>query len=68
MLFWSNNQNKTDQNCLNNLADNTFTHDNVFHSILGLMKVKSKTYKPNLDIFHQCNTRDLLVNNTTDEQ
>nr|WP_269801466.1 sulfatase-like hydrolase/transferase [Colwellia sp. Bg11-28] len=23
MLFWSNNQNKTDQNCLNNLADNT---------------------------------------------
>lgn len=64
MLFWSNNQNKTDQNCLSNIANNAFTHDNVFHSILGLTKVKSITYKPSLDIFNQCNTRDLLVNNT----
>lgn len=63
MLFWTNNKSQDNNNCLNDLANNTFTHDNVFHSVLGLTEVKSKVYKPNLDIFHQCNRDGLLANN-----
>ena len=29
-----------------------YTHDNIFHSILGLLKVNTQAYKHNLDIFH----------------
>ncbi|MFT5851885.1 MAG: lipid A ethanolaminephosphotransferase [Colwellia sp.] len=64
MLFWTNNKSEINHHCLNNLANNTFTHDNVFHSVLGLTKIKSKVYNPNLDIFHQCDTHDLLVKNS----
>lgn len=64
MLFWASNKNTVNNHCLNDLADNAFSHDNIFHSVLGLTKVQSKAYNPNLDIFHQCNTRDLLTKNT----
>lgn len=64
MLFWTNNKNKTNRHCLDDLANNSFSHDNIFHSVLGLTEVKSTAYNPNLDIFEQCNSRNLLVNNT----
>jgi lipid A ethanolaminephosphotransferase len=63
MLFWTNTKNQISHNCVNNLSSNQFTHDNIFHSVLGLTEVKSKAYNPELDIFHQCNTSDLLVKN-----
>ena len=64
MIFWTNNTSTANHHCLDTLANNKFTHDNIFHSVLGLTEVKSKVYNKNLDIFQQCNTHDLLVNNT----
>lgn len=42
-------------NCLNNKAQhNDFSHDNIFHSVLGVMDVSTALYKPALDIFKSC--------------
>ena len=32
--------------------DNKFSHDNVFHTLLGLMEVKTSVYIKNMDILH----------------
>ncbi|MCG3884924.1 phosphoethanolamine transferase EptA [Photobacterium leiognathi] len=31
-----------------------YSQDNLFHSLLGMMDVKTKVYEPKLDIFSQC--------------
>ena len=36
------------------LAQQRITHDNYFHSVLGLMDVKTDAYQPELDIFSAC--------------
>lgn len=64
MLYWRSNEDKANRQCLHDLANQNFSHDNVFHSILGLTEVQSTAYNPNLDIFQQCNSEHLLVNNT----
>lgn len=33
---------------------NGISQDNLIHSILGIMDIKTKEYKPTLDIFHTC--------------
>ena len=40
-------------------AKNTYSHDNLFHSMLGLMEVNSKLYDPKLDIFDKCRKKPL---------
>ena len=41
--------------CLKNKAASlSFSHDNLFHSIMGLMQVRSSEYRKNLDIFADC--------------
>ena len=32
------------------------THDNLYHTVLGMMDVTSVTYQPTLDIFDACRT------------
>lgn len=58
MLVWMSKQDKQQkisQNCLSELADNErFSHDNVYHSMLGLLDINSSTYQKKLDIFSQC--------------
>ena len=36
------------------LAQQRITHDNYFHSVLGLMDVKTGAYQPELDVFSAC--------------
>ena len=36
------------------LAQQRITHDNYFHSVLGLLDVKTGAYQPELDIFSAC--------------
>ena len=36
------------------LAQQRITHDNYFHSVLGLMDVQTGAYQPELDIFSAC--------------
>ena len=44
-----------DKNCLKARSNEHYSHDNLFHSMLGLMDVESATYNPGLDVFAPCN-------------
>ena len=49
-----------DYECLKREAkQNAYSHDNLFHSVLGLMEIKSHTYDREYDIFRNCRTKDL---------
>ncbi len=43
-----------DQSCLKERAGLPYSHDNVFHSVLGMLSVKTSVYKPALDLFGAC--------------
>lgn len=44
-----------DQNCLRQEAGSKrFSHDNLFHSMLGIMDVKTQVYQQELDMFKPC--------------
>ena len=40
--------------CLQHKLDEPISHDNYFHSVLGLMDVQTRVYKAALDIYAQC--------------
>ncbi len=42
--------------CLKKRQDLLVTHDNYFHSVLGLMNVETSVYKPAMDIYAPCTT------------
>ncbi|MCZ3378128.1 phosphoethanolamine transferase [Rhizobium sp. AG207R] len=37
-------------------AEGTYSHDNIFHSVLGMTDVSTKVYDPKLDVFAACRT------------
>jgi len=44
-----------DLTCLKDKAANArFSHDNLFHSVLGLLDIQTREYQKNLDIFNSC--------------
>jgi len=43
-----------DQRCLEARRGQEFSHDNVFHSFLGMLNISTAVYNPRLDIFHAC--------------
>jgi len=43
--------------CLQNHRNNALSHDNLFHSVLGLMAVKTSVYQRELDLFAACEGR-----------
>jgi lipid A ethanolaminephosphotransferase len=54
MLVWWPKQQRQQQ-CLKQIAnEQSFNHDNIFHSMLGLLNVASTSYQQELDIFSQC--------------
>jgi len=58
MLAWfSDNYQKAysvDTHCLQMSRDKPLSQDNLFHSMLGLLEVRSKVYQPGLDMFVGC--------------
>lgn len=58
MLFWMNKQfseqNSLKPDCLVAAREFTYSHDNIFHSLLGLMNVQSSEYSEKLDLFKRC--------------
>ncbi|ROS01713.1 lipid A ethanolaminephosphotransferase [Sinobacterium caligoides] len=51
--------NHLDEACLRRHAETeSYSHDNWFHSILGLMNVSTKVYQPSMDFFAACRTDD----------
>ncbi|MES3022491.1 MAG: phosphoethanolamine--lipid A transferase [Pseudomonadota bacterium] len=43
-----------DETCLAARRAQQFSHDNVFHSVLGMLNINTAVYNPALDIFHAC--------------
>lgn len=56
MVFWASgkflNEKNIDPALLSKRQHSPFTHDNLFHSLLGLFSIKTDLYRPDLDIFH----------------
>lgn len=63
ILWMSDNMKKFDHldySCIAKKAEeNTFSHDNIFHTILALMEIRSKTYDKSLDMFDSCRLEPL---------
>ncbi len=64
MIMWMNENMKKfdhiDYACLKeNAQKGIYTHDNIFHSMIGLLEIKSKTYKKEEDMFSICRTKEL---------
>jgi len=55
MLFWSNNHtNKIKGHCAQANSQKAFSHDNIFHTMLGLLNIESTSYQAEMDIFNLC--------------
>jgi lipid A ethanolaminephosphotransferase len=57
ITWWSNTfekQTGLQRTCLKNKLDKPLTHDNYFHSVLGLMGVTTEVYQPQLDVHADC--------------
>ena len=64
MVMWMSETMKKedfiDYSCLKQEATNdSFSHDNIFHSVIGLLEIKSSTYKKEYDMFLKCRTKKL---------
>lgn len=42
------------KDCLSDFRNSAFSHDNLFHSLLGLVDIQTEYYQPKLDIFAPC--------------
>jgi lipid A ethanolaminephosphotransferase len=47
--------------CVRDRADQQYSHDNLFHSVLGLLNVRTVAYLPERDIFEGCRRRSYTV-------
>lgn len=45
---------RIDMNCLSRQAAKPASHDNLFHSVLGLLQVETPERQPSLDLFSRC--------------
>ncbi|MCJ8295701.1 MAG: phosphoethanolamine--lipid A transferase [Colwellia sp.] len=53
--FQPKGQKNSAKACLKRLADNnSYSHDNLYHSMLGLLAISTSTYQKDLDIFSKC--------------
>lgn len=57
-IFWASSgfyqDRSLNKRCLLDVRSSAFSHDNLFHSLLGLMDIQTKYYQPKLDIFAPC--------------
>jgi lipid A ethanolaminephosphotransferase len=42
------------ERCVRSRASGAYSHDNLFHSVLGLMNVRTRVYRADRDIFDGC--------------
>ncbi|HKU14378.1 MAG TPA: phosphoethanolamine--lipid A transferase [Steroidobacteraceae bacterium] len=47
--------------CVHERANESYSHDNLFHSVLGLLNVRTRAYRPDRDVFAGCRGRAYLV-------
>lgn len=55
-VLWQGSEMRSsvDASCLSKRADDEASHDNLFHTALGIMAVKTSIYKPDLDVLGAC--------------
>lgn len=57
-MLWFSDQfaanNSIDRSCLRRQTEEDYSHDNIFHSVLGLMGVSTVVYDKKLDLFAGC--------------
>ncbi len=49
-----------DWECLKNESKGRFSHDNLFHSILGLMKINTEVYNSKMNLFWPCQSQNIV--------
>ena len=58
MIAWLSpqfaNANGVDRACLLGKADEPLSHDNLFHSVIGVLDVRTRVYRPERDVFEGC--------------
>ena len=64
MILWMNENMKrwdyVDYACMKKQADsNIYSHDNLFHSVLGLLEINTTQYDQQYDMFKNCRTKPL---------
>ena len=57
-----------DQACMRGRAGRRVTHDNLFHSLLGVLDVQTKAYDAGLDLFAPCRNEPSVPEQHLDEQ
>lgn len=66
MLWWippdSAQALDVDVDCLRNQAKHQASHDNIYHSVLGLLAVDTPRYKSERDLFNTCRTGNTRAN------
>jgi len=58
ILWFGSSYDEVDLPSLSRKRNQRFTHDHLFHTLLGLLEVRSARYKPELDILDGCRRRD----------
>ena len=43
-----------DTACLKQHSNEAYSHDNLFHSVLGMLDIQTGEYDAELDIFNRC--------------
>ncbi len=54
---------KIDIECVRRRKDEPYSHDNVFHTTVGLLEIRTPDYKGALDVFHACRAATTPVPN-----
>jgi lipid A ethanolaminephosphotransferase len=58
LFFWFSpdfeQENNIDRQCLKAQTDTEYSHDNLFHTTLGLLNVSTGLYEPDMDMVAQC--------------
>ena len=57
-VFWASEgfyrDRRLSRECLSNIRTQSFSHDNIFHSFIGLLDIKTEYYDQQMDIFAAC--------------
>ncbi|MCG7530943.1 phosphoethanolamine--lipid A transferase [Psychrobium sp. MM17-31] len=64
MLLWSSNQRHSSACIAQRAKEQRFSHDNLFHSLLGWLSISSSAYQNELDIFAHCEPSPNIANNS----
>jgi lipid A ethanolaminephosphotransferase len=52
-----------DQSCLADMKNAALSHDNLFHSLLGMLDINTTERNPALDIFASCKAMEKVARN-----